>query len=404
MSRLSFWSRRWQGWTRTSFRRPCARRHAAGGLEALEPRLNLAAVVVVETVDAYWFIEEPTLDSLAPAASADQLLGSDVSGSAGFDQLEQGLPNSITPVAANGGALNPSEAKLTDSFLTELWSSEPDFFYEDVLAVTFYNDTSTDTLINSGLFDGSDQVDSFSNTAPSAGDVVGNSGVANNIEKSLGGQQNLAIGRSMTANKPNSAAAVGVNETVSSELFASAKAEVAAWSKRLESESLVQANGGQAFANEAWAAVTIPSRSLAADQISTKVLPLSSRNDSPRDSTVVPAVAATTASQETVTATEMTKLESFFAKFPSFGFGASRSSMLRFVRDNGDAHTAKASDGNDPVVDETTNSLSYSQWASLIGAVSLLGASQWRSGGNDRRETQTTPLRAKVKGERPVAC
>ena len=150
--------------------------------------------------------------------------------------------------------------------------------------------------------------------------------------------------------------------------------------------------------------MTLPSRSLAADQISTKVLPLSSRDESPRDSTVVPAVAATTASQETVTATEMTKLESFFAKFPSFGFGGSRSSMLRFVRDNGDSHTAKASDGNDPVVDETSNSLSYSQWASLIGAVSLLGASQWRSGGNDRRETQTTPLRAKVMGKRPVAC
>lgn len=111
---------------------------------------NLSGVLVVETVDAYWLIEDPTFDSLAPTASADTLHGDSLLANPGHDEIELGLPANIAPAAASGGALNTSESEMAWMLLNDLWDSEPDFFYEDVLAMTFFSDTSMDTLIDSG--------------------------------------------------------------------------------------------------------------------------------------------------------------------------------------------------------------------------------------------------------------
>lgn len=397
MSPALFWSSQWQNWSRTRTRRPRAQRPAAFRLETLEQRLNLAAVLVVETIDAYWFIEEA---SLAQTASADELWGGELSGSAGGDDIGLGLPKSVSPAASNGGTLTATQAGLTDSLLAELWNTEPDFFYEDILAVTFYSDASMDALIDSGLYDGSSSADSFSNSDLFAGDVLGNAGFTTDD------QQDLFIEPLTAANKSNessSAVALNRDDTESSDVFAAARAEVASWSQRLEAESLMQVSGSRAVADDAWAALVGQSHSIVASNAPTEVLPPSSRDDALRASALSLAVSATNSSQETVAVREATKLESFFAKFPSLGFGGSRSSLLRLVRGSEGAHAANASNGDGPTTDDANDSLSYSQWASLFGAVSLFGASQWRTGNSDRRERPVSPFRAKDSGKRPVA-
>lgn len=412
MSRRLFWSRQWQSWTRTWTRRPRARHRTAPRLEALERRLNLAAVLVVETVDAYWLIEEPTFDSLAPSASADELWGGELSGSAGFDEIGLALPEAVSPTNSNGEPLNATEAKLTESLLADLYYSEPDFFYEDVLAITFFNDTSMDVLIDSGLFDGGDATDSFSNSDLFASEFFDNSEFAINLDETTpSDQQADLVEPSNSADEsvePENETVLKLNDLAkaaeNSDVFAAAKAEVASWSKRLELEPLVKANTRQSIAEEAWAAVIAQPRSLAASPDATETLPQSSRGESLRDSVFLTSVVAKSVPEETIAVREVTKLESFFAKFPLLSFGDGRASVLRLGRDSGDDHAAKASDGDDPVAPDASSSLSYSQWASLFGVLSLCGASLWQNRSSDGRGTQTTPFESKNNGKRPVAC
>lgn len=394
MSRMSSWSSLWQ----SRIHRPRVQRRTVSRLEALEQRLNLAAVLVVETVDAFWLIEEPDFNSLAPAASTDELYG---------DEIDLELPGSVSPTTANGGSLNASEAQLTESLLSELWYSEPDFFYEDVLAVTFYDDTSMDTLIDSGMFDDAVETDSFIGTDLLASDFVGDTDVANSSGDSVTVDQqdlNFVPQASAVIDQLTQTAALNAGDSGISDIVAAAKAEVASWSKRLETDPFLQVNAVAPVAVDVWLAASAPTRNLAASQPATDVLPPSSNEDALRDSGWQNAVAAPNARQEVAAVREMTKLDSFFAKFPSLGFGSSRSSMLRFISDTSDAQTADATDSNDSSADDASGSLSYSQWASLLGVAGLFGASQWRTGGHDRRETPTTPVRAKDNGKRPVAC
>ena len=343
MSRSSFWLCPWHSWTRTWTRRQRAQRRTAFRLEALEQRLNLAAVLVVETIDAYWFIEET---SLAPAASSDELWGGGLFGSAAVDDIGLGLPKSVSPTASNGGTLNASEAGLTDSLLAELWYTEPDFFYEDVLAVTFYNDTSMDALMSSGLFDGSSSADSFSNSDLFAGDVLGNADFASPSGGLATDDQHDLFNEPLTAaNKSNASSntvALNRNDIESSDVFAAARAEVASWSQRLEVEPLVQAYGSRAVAEDAWAAAIGPSSNIIANNATTEALPPSVRDDALRLSAALLSDSTTNPQQETVAVREASKLESFFAKFPSLGLGGSRSSLLRFVRDSEGAHEEQA--------------------------------------------------------------
>ncbi len=404
MSRMSSWSSLWQ----SRIHRPRVQRGTASRLEALEQRLNLAAVLVVETVDAFWLIEEPDYDSLAPAASADELSGDDLAGSAGFEEIGLELPQSVSPTTANGGALNAPEAQLAESLLSELWYSEPDFFYEDVLAVTFYDHTSMDALIDSGMFDDAVETDPFSNADLFASDFAGDSDVTNSGGGTVKVDQQVLGFVPQASNELGQlthAVALNAGDSEISDIVAAAKAEVASWSKRLETDPFLQLNTVPAVAVDILLAASAPTRNLTASPSVTDVLPPNSHEDSLRDSGWQNAAAAANARQEEVAVREMTKLESFFAKFPSLGFGSSRSSMLRFVSDTSDAQTADdAAESNNSVPGDASRSLSYSQWASLLGVASLFGASQWRAGGNDQRETPAAPFRAKDNSKRPVAC
>ena len=412
MSRMLSWSSRWQCWTRST-RRSRTKRHTTSRLEALEARLNLAAVLVVETADSYWLIEEPSSDSLAPASQADDLCGEDYGGgcwendSSWDDGLTHELPSSVTPVTSNGQALDATKATLTNSLLAELWSSEPDFYYEDVLSVKLYDGTTMDALMSSGLFDDGGS-DSFNSLASQTSDhlVASNSGnTASSNTQSASNNFGLTNAVSNGSAKQNSAVTVKADESDNADLLAAAKAEVASWSKRVEAESVVMSNAGQAAKMETLASTETTSQTIAASQVTIETLAPSSRDESVSDTAALATIESASTSPTTVVAREMTKLESFFAKFPTFGIVSGSSSMLRFVRGTGDAKqtTSAESDDGNPSTEIENDSLSYSQWASLFGTVSLLGTSLWRNGNNDSRDS-LPPFRSKDDRKRPVVC
>ena len=419
MKRMSFWSSHWQCWTRTS-RRSGTRRHTPSRLETLEARLNLAAVLVVETADAYWLIEEPSNDSLAPASEGDCLYNDDFGGgswnddTAWDDGLAHELPTSVTPITSNGQTLDATRASLASSLLAELWTSEPDFFYEDVLSVKFYDGTTMDTLMNSGLFDDGGGSDSFNTPSSQTSDflVDSNSGnntgsSANNNPESFSNRFGSTSGTTIGAAKPNSTVTEPVNTDDSKEIdiFAAAKAEVASWRKRVEAESIVMNNAGQATAFEALVVATTPSQKIAASQMMVETLAPSSREDFVSDAAALAAIESAATSPTTIVAREMTKAESFFAKFPMFGVVSGSTSMLRFIPGNSDANRMNPVEAaeSDSAADSDNDSLSYSQWASLFGTVSLLGTSLCRNGNHDLRETPPS-FRSKNDRKRPVVC
>ena len=359
-------------------------------------------MLVVETVDAYWLIEDPTFDSLAPTASADEL--------AGGAEFGVSLPSSVAPTAADGRLLTATEADLTWSLLSDLWFDEPDFFYEDVLAVTFYSDTSMDSLIDSGLFDGGDEAGWFNDSDLFADEFLDDATFTNNDDDSASfGELFTASEESTTASDSATSAALNVDievgESEGSDLLASAKAEIASWSRRLEAESMASNGVARTAAVENWFASAAPLREVVAGVAigaSARAMELNRSSPDLVDSAVV---ASGTATNETVVAREMTNRELLFARFPSLlGVVSGRSTMLQLIR----GERVRATDAqpvNDPTTDDAVGSLSYSQWASLLGVTSLTAASLWRSGKSDHDETESqTPLRIKSRSKRPVAC
>ncbi len=125
---------------RTSFDRllnslvakPAPRRgwRAAVVLESLELRLNLSAVLIVETVDAYWLYDD--FDSLVAAATDGQATSS-----------TQSDPSSD---------FTPQELQVIDGLVTELIASEG-YDDSDILAITYVDDTTSDELIANGYFE-----------------------------------------------------------------------------------------------------------------------------------------------------------------------------------------------------------------------------------------------------------
>ena len=370
-------------------------------------------MLVVETADSYWLIEEPSSDSLAPASQADDLYGEDYGGgsweddSSWDDGLTHELPSSVTPVTSNGQALDATKATLTNSLLAELWYSEPDFYYEDVLSVKLYDGTTMDALMSSGLFDDGGS-DSFNSLASQTSDhlVASNSGnTSSSNTQSASNNFGLTNAVSNGSAKPNSAVTVKADESENADLLAAARAEVASWSKRVEAESVVMSNAGQAAKMETLASTETTSQTIAASPVTIETLAPRSRDESVSDTAALATIESASTSPTTVVAREMTKLESFFAKFPTVGIVSGSSSMLRFVRGTGDAKqtTSAESDDGNPSTEIENDSLSYSQWASLFGTVSLLGTSLWRNGNNDSRDS-LPPFRSKDDRKRPVVC
>ena len=320
------------------------------------------------------------------------------------------MSESVAPTAADGDALSATESDLAWSLLSDLWFEEPDFFYEDVLAVTFYSDISMDSLIDSGLFDGTDASNSPNDADLFAGDFFEPSSFANYDENEVAGQfDELFAGSEETTAASESQnfepadADIAVKGSAGNDSIALAKEEVASWSRRLESELIVPSSAPRLTVEAAWLTAAAQAREIvASDSAAAQRVQV---EQSLRDSAVVAAVAAVRTPSETFAAPQMTKIELLFARFPSLlGSGSGRSSMLRLMRGER-SPAADARPGADPAAELADSSLSYSQWASLLGVTGLSAASLWNNGVSDRGEVRSAiPFRTKSNGKRPVAC
>jgi hypothetical protein len=129
--------------------KPTPRRGWRAGiaLEALEVRLNLSAVLVVETVDAYWLYDD-----------ADALLKGAADGQA----------TACAPSIANSD-FTPQEMKVIENIVAELIVSEG-YNDNDILSISYYDNTTSDELIASGVFDDGFFQDDLTETAPNVAD------------------------------------------------------------------------------------------------------------------------------------------------------------------------------------------------------------------------------------------
>ncbi len=124
---------------RTSFHRllnslvakPAPRKGWRAGvvLEALEIRLNLSAVLIVETVDAYWLYDDA--DALLKAAAEGQ----------GADCNPSNADSDFTS----------QELQVIDGIVADLIASEG-YTDSDILSITYIDDTTSDELIAEGYF------------------------------------------------------------------------------------------------------------------------------------------------------------------------------------------------------------------------------------------------------------
>ncbi len=112
--------------------KPAPRRGWQAGiaLEALELRLNLSAVLIVETVDAYWLFDDA--DALLKAAA-------------------EGLTADCNP-SNSDSEFTPQELQVIDGLVAELIASEG-YSDSDILSITYIDDTTSDDLIADGYFD-----------------------------------------------------------------------------------------------------------------------------------------------------------------------------------------------------------------------------------------------------------
>ncbi len=398
----------WQSGTWSRVSRPRARRRAATRLESLERRWNLSAVLVVETIDAYWLIEDPTFNSLAPTASADTLHGESQWVNAEHDEIEMGLPANVTPATASGGALNTAESDMAWTLLNDLWDSEPDFFYEDVLAMTFFPDMSMDTLIDSGMFDDSTDAGSFNDGEFLTSDFFGGtdvSGAAGNDFLDFSPDSSSEFSESNSASDEILADDFEAVETETTDVIAAAKAEVASWSQRFEAQPFALPGAARTPAEESAMAAVLPTRVVVGSSPTFESATRADVETVLRDAPVAMSAEAKQPILNLAVSTSETKsLDTFFSRFPSMlGIGAGRSSMLRLIR--GERGPAVENSNEAPSnADSTSGSWSYSQWASLVGVAGLSAASLWKSSSTDSLDERSPPLRTKSNGKRPVAC
>ncbi len=111
--------------------KPAPRRGWRAGvvLEALEIRINLSAVLIVETVDAYWIYDDA--DALLKAAA-------------------EGQAADCNPSNADSD-FTSQELQVIDGIVAELIASEG-YTDRDILSITYIDDTTSDELIAEGYF------------------------------------------------------------------------------------------------------------------------------------------------------------------------------------------------------------------------------------------------------------
>jgi hypothetical protein len=317
-----------------------------------------------------------------------------------------GLPAELAPAAASGGALNSAESDLAWSLLNELWDSEPDFFYEDVLAMTFYSDTTMDSVLAGGLFDDSGESGSFNDGEFFVNDFFDDSSFNGSAGNDFLDFEPEASSDFADSSFTSDFDVAGDEVADATDLLASAKSEVASWSQRLNAQPFAMPGAARGFADEGAMAAVVPVRFAATGEpvfvpVSRADVESSPRETAPRQ--VVPA--ARPIQESAVVSPETKTLDSFFSRFPSvLGLSAPRSSVLKLAQ--GDRGSSTDGDNNAlPDSDAVNEPWSYSQWTSLLGVAAFSAASLWKTGATDRAESRSAqPFRTRSNGKRPAAC
>ena len=370
---------------RTSFHRllnslvakPAPRRgwHAGLVLEALELRLNLSAVLIVETVDAYWLYDDA--DALLKAAAEGQAVAS-------------------APSNARSD-FTPQELQVIDGLVAELIASEG-YTDSDILSITYIDDTTSDELIAEGYF-----YDGFFDD-----------GIVEETLPDSAGITDLAD----TADVP-----IGVSDKLSN-LTGAAGTDAISPS---DSDQFTEVNAllrGQLTALAADAALPVVEVTLDASQVDQLASPIlaaeiqSDRKDNPSQlgnredvanarKTVPPSLAT---KAEAIAMSAVTQLASAselrlpFAKFPSAGLASvGFVSGLEYATTFWSPQSASNTDDSTNLESDDVFQFSYSQIAAALGA-SGLAVAHWL---NSQREFESASSvkqpRRRVRGMRQTS-
>ena len=141
-------------------------------LEQLELRLNLSAVLVVETADSYWLIEEPNFGLSSADASDTVTDASDCndwyfgSNQSAYDETgssfltDDEMLASLLSAVSTDKVLTDAESQQMSDMLSELLVYG-DFAPEDIWSISLVSNSTIDDLETSGFFDDSFVPDSL---------------------------------------------------------------------------------------------------------------------------------------------------------------------------------------------------------------------------------------------------
>jgi hypothetical protein len=340
-------------------------------LEILECRLNLAAVLVIETVDDYYFIDD--VDALVAAA-------------------DNGTAADSLPAETNS-EFTALELRVIDELVAELVSEGVSD--GDILAITYFEDSTTDELIASGFFDDAIFEDEFIGAFDTFVDFGDDFELTDSLDATEGGVAAFDDLIQLPGAAGNDALTSGIEETV-----ANTRSQAQAADERLAAnlaassaaataqQALVAHNVARLGKQDAESDVVIPSGGSAISAVATSAA-----------SVTAVSAAAGPAARILEMIPPMASAAQFalpFAKFATTGLvPAGILTELRFTAQaisipadpsGVEENSAVSADGND--------GLSYSQIMALFGA-SGLAAAHWWNATRDGASASTANLRGR---------
>lgn len=340
----------------------------------MESRLNLAAVLVIETTDAYWLYDD--VDALVAAFSEES-------------------PTPSSP-AETDSEFTEQELQVIDELVAELMATEG-YSDDELLAITYLEDTTSDELIASGFFEDA-LFDEFSSGFDAFVDFGEDFGAVDFVDAA----DELVADVGDLAQLPGAAG----NDSLSldiEEAVADARSQVRAATERLTAnvattsadatadQSLATRNVARLEKGDAQGDVAIPPAKLANSETTASA------------SAVVAAAIATNPVVRAMAMTQpMTSAAQFvlpFAKFATTGLVAT--GIVTELRSATHAIPTDSSATNDRSTTPAENSdgPSYSQIMALFGAGGLAAAHWWNT--TRERESASPPATHRRPGRRP---
>ena len=326
-------------------------------LEALEIRLNLSAVLIVETVDAYFLYDDA--DALLKAAAEEQSVDSN--------------PCSV------GSDFTPQELQVIDGIVAELIVSEG-YDDSDILSISYIDNITSDELIAAGYFgDGFLEDVASTETAP-------------NVSQSAG-QSATSIAPIDVSNKLSNLTGAAGADTIAPD----------------DSEELIDANArlrdqlAAPVANTALPMIEATLEAIPADQVASPIpaaeiqtelndnpSKLGNREDVANARTIVPPSLATKAEAVAISAVmqlaSASELILPFAKFPSAELARVGVVVgLDYATSFWSPPSASNTDDSTHLESDDVFQFSYSQLAAAFGA-SGLAVAHWL---NSKRESES---------------